>query len=301
VSTFDNRQIIAPPIEEEVFPYRRVWKNLIIQITIMILITVIIVIIDTFVGIQFEDTINFVVTLVIALVPLLLWLTFSVVTERFVIQPRKNLLSLAILTGLCASAIGIPLVNNFFQLGQWIPLQSAFNRIIGYTFTVGIVDTGLKLLVLRVIAVPKDVRVRIDAVAFCVACAVGYTFIVNLNLIVSIRPTISTAVIYVFGTYVMQLTSSLILSYGVSQVVFDNPFPVLLPFTVLIASFMIGIISPLESGLTSGGLTIDGGFTRPLFAVGFLIAMLMIIPSVIFFLYNVAERREEERYSSSGI
>ena len=301
MSNLDNRQIIAPPIEEEVFPYRRVWRSLSIQILAMAVITTTITLIDTFVGIDLEGTLNFGIALAVSVIPVGLWLIFSVVAERFVIQPRNNLLSLAVATGLCASAIGIPLVNDFFQLNQWIPLQSAFQRILGYTFTVGVLDTAIKLVVLRVIVVPQSVRVRTDTIAFCVACAIGYTFVLNLNLIATIRPTISIAMIYVFGTYVMQLTSSLVLAYGISQVVFDNAYPILLPFIVLTSAFIIGVISPLESGLVSGGLTIDGGFARPIFSVGFLIVVLIFIPSVIFFLYNVAERREEEKYSSNGI
>jgi len=301
VSQFNNSQIIAPPVEEEVYPYRSVWRSIIIQTLMLVLVTIGIVVVNQFISLETDNTITFVTSLIFVILPVILWLLFSVLPERFVDQPRRHLLSIAIISGLVASALGIPLLQDFFQIDQWIPLQSAFQRIAGYTFTVGIIDTGLKFIVLRYIVFPHNIRIRTDAIAFCVASAIGYGFVVNLHVIAVVQPTVSTAIIYVFGNHTMQITSALVLSYGLSQVTFNNSFPILLPIVILISAIVIGMISPLESGLTNGSLTIDGGFTRPIFTVGFLVVMLIIISSIVFFLYTVAERREEEKYVSSRI
>jgi len=297
VSQFNNSQIIAPPIEEETYPYRRVWRSVGLQISIMIVVAIVVVFSNTLIGVEFDSTITLILSLFIVALPVGLWLIFSVIPEYFVLQPRQHLVSLAVISGLTASAIGIPLLQEFFQIERWIPLQSAFDRIIGYTFTVGIVDTGLKFVVLRYLVFPLNIRMRTDTIAFCIACAIGYVTVININLIVNIQPTLSLAMIYVFGNYTMQITSSIILAYGISQTALDNALPLLLPAIIFVSAFIIGVVSPFESGLINGSLTINGAFTRPIFAIGFLTVVLIAIPSIIFFLYTVAERREEEKYS----
>lgn len=298
MSQLSNARIIAPPIEEEVYPYRRVWRSIGIQISMMLLVSIAIVLLNEIFAIELNGVLTFIITIVLVALPTLLWLIFSVIPERFASQPRNHLLSLAVITGLTASSIGIPFVQDFFQIQQWIPLQSAFERIIGYTFTVGIIDTGLKFIVLRYLVFPNSFRIRTDAIAFCVACAIGYTSVINLDLIVNIRPTLTIATVYVLGNYTMQIVSSLILSYGLSQTALDNALPLLLPVTIIVSAFLIGLLSPLESGLVNGALTLDGSFARPLFVTFFFTAMLIIVPTIVLFLYTVAERREEEKYSS---
>jgi hypothetical protein len=152
--------------------------------------------------------------------------------------------------------------------------------------------------VLRYLVFPQGIRTRTDAVAFCMACAIGYTSVVSLDIITTIRPTLTVATLYILGTYAMQVVSAIILSYGLSQTIIDNALPILLPITLFLASFIIGLISTLEVGLVNSALTTGGGFARPLVAFGFLTVVLIIIPSIIFFFYTVAERREQERYSS---
>ena len=130
------------------------------------------------------------------------------------------------------------------------------------------------------------------------ACAIGYTSVINLDVILTIRPTLTLATLYILGTYAMQVISAIILSYGLSQTAIDNALPILLPITLFLASFIIGLVSTLEVGLINSALTVSGGFARPLIAFGFVTVMLVAIPSIIFFFYTVAERREQERYSS---
>lgn len=295
---FDNR-IIAPPTEDEVYPYRRVWRSIVIQVSIVILITISIVSLGEIFAIQFDNSFNFIISGSLVFFPIILWLLFSVLPESFAIEPRSNLVSVAIISGLAASAIGIPLVNEFFQIDRWLPLESALQRILGFTFTVGIIDSALKFIIIRYISFPQGLRMRTDAIAYCVASAVGYSFVVNLHLISEIQPTYSIAMLYIFSNYTIHLASSMFIAYGLSETYFNNPIPIILPISICLAAFVVGIISPLVSGLMSSPLTVNGNADRPLFSLGFLIIVLLLSLGGTFFFYNIAQQRDQKTIVSN--
>jgi RsiW-degrading membrane proteinase PrsW (M82 family) len=295
---FDNR-IIAPPTEDEVYPYRRVWRSIRFQVSIMILLTVSIVSLGEIFGLQLDKTLNLIVSGNLIFSPVLLWLIFSIVPEQFVPEPRTNLITVAIISALTGLAIGIPLVNEFFQIDRWLPLESAFQRILGFTFTVGIVDSALKFLVIRYIAFPQNLRMRSDTIAYCVASAIGYSFVVSLHYISEIQPNYSIAMLYIFSNYTIQLASSLFIAYGISETYFNNPIPIVLPISIFFSALVVGLISPFVSGLMNSPLTTSGNTDRPLFSLGFLIVVLILSLGLIFFFYTIALQRDQKTIISN--
>ena len=298
LTQFSDNRIIAPPIEEEVYPYRRVWRSITIQVGIMIVLTLVVIIAGEIFGIRFSQNVNTIISLILTAAPVILWLTFSVLPERSVLEPRPGLITVFAISGLAAAAIGIPLIRDTFQIDRWLPLESALQRILGFTFTVGIVDSAIKFIVLRYFVFPQYFRVRTDTIAYSVASAVGYSFIVNIFAVTDEQAIYSVSMIYILANYVMQLTSCMFLAYGFSGSYFDNALFVVLPINILIASLVVGFISPFITGLMNGSLTTGGSSARPLFSMGFLIAVLLVFLGLIFFLYNVAEQREREAFAA---
>src|SRR5690606_31017121 len=102
--------------------------------------------------------------LAMSLLPVGLWLIFSWWRERSVPQPRQNLMAVAVISGLAANAISLPLIEQIFQPSRWLPLESALNRIIGYAFTVGLVQAVTLYLTMRFTIWPNQMRIRLDGV-----------------------------------------------------------------------------------------------------------------------------------------
>ena len=290
---FDSR-IIAPPTEDEVYPYRRVWRSITLQVGGMIIISITLLLFGEIFGLRFDTTINLIVSGILVVAPVALWLFFSVLPERFVLEPRAKLITVAIVSGLAGSAIGIPLVEEFFQIDRWLPLESALQRILGFTFTVGIVDTALKFLVLRYFVFPQHLRMRTDTIAYCVASAIGYSFVASLHLISDIQPTYSIAILYIFSNYTIQLASSVFIAYGLSETYFNNALPIALPASICFSALVVGIISPLASGLMNGALDTTGNADRPIFSLGFLIVALLVSLGLTFFFYTIAQQRDQK-------
>ncbi len=289
---FDSR-IIAPPTEEEIYPYRRVWRSITLQVGTMIVLTVSLLLLGEIFGLRFDKTLNLILSGILIFVPVILWLFFSILPERFVLEPRVNLITVAVMSGLAGSAIGIPLVEEFFQIDRWLPLESALQRILGFTFTMGIVDSALKFIVLRYIVFPQHLRLRTDTIAYCVASAIGYSFVVSLHSISDIQPSYSIAILYIFSNYTIQLASSVFIAYGLSETYFNNALPVALPASIVFSALIVGIISPLSSGLMNGALSTTGNADNPLFSLGFLIVALIACLGITFFFYTIAQQRDQ--------
>lgn len=295
MTRFTDPRILTPPREEEeIYPYRPVWRSLFLESGILSIVVLVLFILKEILGISFPKDIAFIVNLGIVALPAILWLMLSRLPEDSVPEPRRKLLLVAVVSGLVASAIGYPLTKDFFQTEQWLPLATALQRILGFTVTFGIVDVGLKFIVIRYLVWPQQYRTRTDSIAYCVASSVGYSCVISLLFVSQTSANYSIVAIYVLSTYSIQLVSSLFLAYGFSESYFSNSIPLFLPFMTLVASGVIGLTLPLRSGLMNGGLTTSGNADRPIFGIGFAIAVMLIGFAISGFLFNVSERQEKE-------
>lgn len=241
---------------------------------------------------------NRALSLMLAALPVILWLLFSVLPEYRVERPRRRLIGISVVSGLTASAIGLPLAEHFFVLDQWLPLQSVFQRIIGFTLTAGMIDVGLRFVVLRYLIYPQALRVRSDAVAYALASAVGYSFYLSLVLVWRLEPTWNNAAIYVLSSFTIQAVSSLFIALGIIESYFSDAFPLVLPVNLLAAAVVSGVMQALLPGLLSGPLSQAGSADRPLFGLMFLLAAALVSLAAAYFLYSNSERLEREAYVS---
>jgi RsiW-degrading membrane proteinase PrsW (M82 family) len=298
LTAFDSRFITPPKEEEEIYPYRRVWSSIIAESGVMVAVAIIIFLVTRFVDVPRH--LYPPIGVAISITPVGLWLGLSWWRERFVPQPRAKLIAVAVISALAANAIAIPLVEDFLQVDKWLPLENAINRIIGYTFTQGLVQAILTYLVIRYLVWPDNFRVRLDSIAYGAASAVGYATILNLHFVLSSNPSPDMAAFRVFDALAVQLAVNIIIGYGLSEVCFNaRPFPILLTATVALAAFISGLAIPLRSGLTNATLEQGVGAVSPI--RGFLLsaALLAAVSFVFSFLFDNAERQDAEAAAQS--
>lgn len=287
-------------VQAETYAFQPVWRRMSLQLAIVSLLAGVSVLATEFLPLRLDAALSRLISILVLLVPLLLWFSLSVLPEYRYSRPRRRLIGVAVVSGLTASAIGLPLVESFFAVERWLPLQSVFARIIGYTFTVGIVDIGLKFVVLRYLIYPQGLRVRSDAVAYAFASAVGYSFYLNLVHIWRLEPTWDVAAIYVLANLTIQFSSSLYIALGIVESYFGDAFPLVLPTNLLVAAVVAGLITSLYPGLMSGPLSQAGNSDRPLFGLAMLVASWSVSLAIAYFLYSTSERREREAYGGPG-
>jgi hypothetical protein len=294
--TIHNPRLLTPPREEEeVYPYRRVWRSLVIEGAIMAGISTALFGASFVFGVRLPASVTVLANVLLALSPAALWLIFSRFAENQVLEPRRYLSITFIISLLVAGAIATPLIYEFLQPDRWLSLKPAVMRIAGYTVTTGIVQEFLKYLVLRLIVPTDAYRVRVDGIAYGAAVAAAFATVSALYFVGSNPDAMPDVVMMRVLTLVgLNLAASTLVSYGIVETLLSNASVFLLPFTLVVAAFLNGLVIPLRSGLVNAQLTLDGAATRPYFAFGFALVLLVMPLLVASFLYRAADRREED-------
>lgn len=286
---------LTPPTEkEEVYPYRPVWRSVVIESSLIIGVTIAIYVAVGIFGLQVPNAIVPYARLALTILPVAVWVIFSWWAERAALEPRKNLLKVVFISALAANAVGLPLINDFFQVDQWLPLSSAISRIIGYTFTVGLVQELLKYLVVRYMTWPNDFRIRLDGIAYGVASAIGYATILNLHFVITDTPPLDVAALRIFATYAIHIAASAIVGYGLAEVRFGNPTPIFLAIVLALSAFVTGVAIPIRAGLVNAPLSLKASAPQSLYGLLFSVALLAGPLFLLSFLFANAERRERE-------
>jgi RsiW-degrading membrane proteinase PrsW (M82 family) len=293
--SFNPRLLTPPREEEEIYPYRRVWRSLVIEGAILAIATAGLFVVANFIGLRLPAALVPVVNILLALSPAVLWLIFSRLPENAAVEPRRYMNITFIIGILVASAIAMPLIHEFLQPERWLSLKPAVNRIIGYTVTVGIVQEALKYLVLRLIVPAEAYRVRVDGIAYSATVAIAFATVTMLHYVGSnLNALPDVVMLRVLTVTALNLAASSIVSYGIVETRLGSASVFLMPFTLVVAAFLNGLAIPLRSGLVNAQLTLDGGATRPYFALAFAVVLLVVPLFVMSFLYRAADRREED-------
>lgn len=304
MQSFNNTRLLTPPKEEEdIYPYRRVWRSIIIQSAGLMMVMGGLFVLRNFLGIEPPTTLRPVINIVLALLPATLWLIFSRLWENYALVPRRKLFTVFLISGLVANAIGLPLLEDFIQPTAWLSLQEATTRILGYATTIGVIQEFLKYIVIRFIAWPDEYRVRVDSIAYGMASAIGYATVVSLSYVANNPNAFNDIVsIRVFGITTAHIAGSTIVAYGLSATLFNNALSFVLPLALAFASGFVGLMTALRTSFANTPLAV-GSFSAPrfLFGIVFSVGAYVGLMIAIFFLLDVAERRERAKLSGEEI
>lgn len=290
-----SRLLTPPKEEEEIYPYRRVWRSIIVEIGIIFGVTMLLFVLASIFAVSLPVSIQRPLNYLLALLPVGSWIILSWLPERAVPRPRVRLLSVLVITSLAANAIGFRIVEDIFFNNEWLSLANAIDRIIGYTFTVGVVQEGLKYLVLRFLLWPNFLRTRLDAVAYAESAALGYALVASLRFVSDGSPTPDMVAGRVFSIVAIHLAASVIISYGIAETRFADASFLLLPTTFALGAFVTGLAVPLRSGFVNADIAVSPFvIPRQIFGIGFTLALLIAVLVPIAFLYDNAERQERE-------
>ncbi|MGJ3237881.1 MAG: PrsW family glutamic-type intramembrane protease [Anaerolineae bacterium] len=297
MTTYNNPRLITPPKEEEeIYPYRQAWRSIFVESGIVMVVMLVIFVLNNLIGLAVPDQIRLYSNLLLAISPAILWLIFSRLPENNAVEPRRRLLTTFTVTGLVANAVGIPLVNTVFEPNVWLPLQSNLNRILGYMLTIGILQEFLKYLVLRYIVWPDYYRIRTDAVAYGAATAVAYATVLNLHYVLANPMAASDVMIMrVFAILSIQLVGSLMVGFGLSETLFSDALSFLLPAMIVLAALLSGIAITLRSTFLNATLGLTISSQREIFGLLFSLVFYVISLATFFFLFNVTDKREQDK------
>ena len=294
-----SARLITPPQEDEIYPYRRVWTSIALECGLLFAVCTGTFVAFDIVGVELPAIFQRLIDALLVLLPIALWLIFSFLREQAVPLPRQRLLTVMIVTALAANALGVPIIQSIFQTDRWLPLADAPTRLIGYVITVGSLQELIKYLVVRYTTFPDLIRMRLDTVAYATASAVGYATVLNAQFALTTAAEPGTLALQVFANMAFHIVASLLVAYGLSELRFATPSPILLPLTVMLGALIYGISIPLRTGLINASFALTGGFTRPLLSLGVSAAVLLAVGASMAFLFERAERAAREARAES--
>jgi hypothetical protein len=294
----DSPRLIAPPIDERpIYPYARVWLALALFSGLLLVVVLVIFVLDTFV-LQIDRGLYTFIDIGIALLPAALWALLALLPERTVLEPRRGLVAVFLITAIVANGVTLPVINGVFQIDRWMPLADDVTRIIGYTVTVGMAQQLTQYLVVRGLVWEGLIRVRLDAVAYAIAAAVGYATALNLVIAFEQPSAPGASAFGVFTTVAFTVAPALLVAYGLGEARLSQPNPFLLPVTFALAAIIYSIANTLRSNLVNASLTLgEAGQVSapsPLFGVAIAAALLVALTLVVVTFIVSAERRESE-------
>lgn len=292
-----SRLITPPRLEDEVYPYRRVWPSIIIELSGIFGVAFVLYVASGFLGITLPESLQQPINILIALLPAVLWLATSYWRERRVPEPRRGILGVFIISGLVANAIALPLINAI-NPGEWLSLSPLVSRIIGNMVTFGVIHEFSKYIILRYTIWPQGIRERPDAIAYSAAATIGYVTVINLAYVLSANVSSDAAALNVFATTGTHIAAGMVISYGLAQSHFNPRSFLLTPFTLIMAAAIHGISITMRANFTNSGFFLGIAGTRPLFGLIIAVVLVVGILFIMAFLFNNAERQSREADSA---
>jgi len=286
--------LLAPEQEvEEQYPYRRVWRTGWLEVGVLLAVVLLILALTQVFGVLPAGLHDTRLKVAVALVPLGAWLVFSYWGERRALQPRRGLVQTVILGALVANGIAVPLEEHLFLPDRWLPMQSFFGRVLGYTTTVGFTAEFLKYAVVRYTVWPDRIRQRLDGVAYALAASVGYAVVLNLRVALFTDDTLVATALRVASNTFSQLGIGVIMGFFLAELVIGRTPVFWLPLGLGIASLLSGAYYGFRSLTIVRGISATGPISAPMRGLALAFVLIAVLYVTFAFLIESADARME--------
>lgn len=200
----------------------------------------------------------------LALISALIWLIFFYQQDRLEPEPKGYVFSVFILGALLASAVGIPLLDNVFEVRRWLP-NSPLGGLLGAILIIGFVQEFLKYAAVRYTVFPlPEFDERVDGVIYGTAAGLGYATMLNINYVIaSGGVNVQAGVIRIVVTALAQASFAGLTGYFLGRAKFEDEPSWWLPAGVTLAAALNGVFTTLRGELTTTALDLSGGGFNP--------------------------------------
>jgi RsiW-degrading membrane proteinase PrsW (M82 family) len=199
-----------------------------------------------------------------ALIPAGLWLIFFYHQDRLEAEPKGYVFAVFILGALLAQAVGIPLLEDVFEVRRWLPLSPWVN-ILGSILVVGFTQEFLKYAAVRYSIYPSvEFDERVDGIVYSTAAGLGYATMLNVHYVIaSGGVNLQAGVIRIAVTALAQASFAGLTGYFLGRAKFEDKPVWWLPAGLALASALNGLFTYLRGELTTTGLSLAGGGFNP--------------------------------------
>ena len=212
----------------------------------------------------FSATSLLVTGVILAIIPAAIWLSFFYQLDRLEPDPKGYVLGVAVLGGLLAGALGIPLVDSVFRASEWI-YADQLTTLLGGILVVGFTQEYLKYAAVRYsIYTSPEFDEPTDGVIYATAAGLGFATVLNIKFVLdSGGLDLTTAVIRMVVVSLAQASFAGITGYFLGRAKFESEPVWWMPLGITLAAIANGVFTWLRGQLVAGGISLSGAASNP--------------------------------------
>lgn len=225
---------------------------------------------------QFSNSDLIIVGVLMSLVPAILWLAFFYQQDRREPEPKGLVIEVFILGGLLAGAIGIPLVEDVFNVSAWL-YDSFWVNLAGAILVIGFIQEFLKYAAVRFsVYSSAEFDERTDGIIYATAAGLGFASVLNIAFIVnSGGANLGMAAIRIVLTSLAQASFAGITGYFLGVDKHDHKPVWWMALGVTLSAVLNGLFFTLWGNLSTGRINSTGGFVNPW--IGLILAVVLAV------------------------
>jgi protease PrsW len=195
--------------------------------------------------------------IVIALVPALIWLLVFYAQDRLEPEPKGYVIGVFALGALLASAVGQPLIRDFFQVNTWASGNIVLSLAAGILI-VGITQEFLKYAAVRYsVFNSREYDERIDGIIYGAAAGLGYATMLNLAYVIGHNGVdLGVGAVRIAVMTLAHASFAGVTGYFLGRAKFENRGPFWLPGGLLLSSMLNGVVTVALGEISRSGLQV---------------------------------------------
>ena len=269
-----------------------IWTSGVVQIVGLLVFVGLVALIVSRTGLALDGAALVWAGIVLAVVPALLWLAFFYQRDRLEPEPKQFVLGVFLLGALLASAVGMPVVRDLFQVQKWMSRSVAAN-ILGSILVVGFVQEFLKYAAVRYsVYLSAEFDERIDGVIYGTAAGLGFATMLNIHYVTANAGVdLGVGVVRIAVTALAQASFAGISGYFLGRAKFEQEPVWWLPLGVTIAAALNGLFTFVRAEIVTVGLSY-----KPVYGL----VLATAVALVTFIALNVLMRRANRLTLTAG-
>ncbi len=235
------------------------WRSLLALLLVLVVFVVIVYALDAAIKPVFTGGMLVVVGVVLALVPAAIWLAFFYQQDRLEPEPAGYVLGVFALGALLAAAVGVPLLDKVFRVGNWL-FADTLTTILGSILVVGFTQEFLKYAAVRFsVYNSAEFDEPTDGIIYATAAGLGYATVLNIQFVVGNGGVhLGSGVIAMAIVALAQASFAGITGYFLGRAKFEADPIWWMPLGVTLAAVANGLFNWLRGRITSGGISLSG-------------------------------------------
>jgi RsiW-degrading membrane proteinase PrsW (M82 family) len=270
-----------------------VWQADVASIIILVLFVLLVYAVERFAQPSFSSNGLLITGVILAIIPAIIWLAFFYRRDLLEPEPKHLVFQLFVLGGLLAAAIGAPLVNNVFEIPNWLSSSSFMTQILAGWLIVGMIHETLVYAAVRfTVYNTAEFDEETDGVVYATAAGIGYATVLNILFVAnSGGVALGNGAIRIVLTTMAYAAFAGVIGYFLGRQKFEARPIWWMPAGVLLAALINSLFFYFRGLLSSGSMSATGGAANPWLG---LILAVVLTAVVTYFLSTAIHNNVEE-------